>query len=153
MEDYEYFNLALDQCKKAYKNDELPVGAVLVINNKIFGSGHNLTNTNNDPLAHCEKLLLEKFYMNRFKIISLVLYVTLEPCAMCYGLFSELQQKYNIKMKIVFGAYNEIFGMTRVMEEEFINKNIEYKCMNDDRVIKIIKDFYVNSNKQISHSK
>ena len=78
---------ALAQAEIARNLDEVPVGAVITLNNEIIAEAHNLTRTNADPTAHAELLALraaaEK--VGDWRVLNATLYVTLEPCAMCAG--------------------------------------------------------------------
>lgn len=83
--DEHYMKLAYDEAKKAFGEDEIPVGAVIVSNNKVIAKTHNQTETLNDVTAHAEMLaitaaanVLGAKYLN-----GCTLYVTLEPCPMC----------------------------------------------------------------------
>jgi len=78
---------ALEEAEMAFERDEVPVGAVVVANNRIIGRGHNLTERLNDVTAHAEMQAVTaaaNFLGAKF-LIDCTLYVTLEPCAMCAG--------------------------------------------------------------------
>jgi len=78
---------ALKEAKKAYKKNEVPVGAVVVYNNKIIAKAHNLNITTNDPTAHAEILALRKAskVLRNYRLTDCEMYTTLEPCPMCAG--------------------------------------------------------------------
>ncbi|MEN3013909.1 MAG: tRNA adenosine(34) deaminase TadA [Endomicrobiia bacterium] len=78
---------ALKEAKKAYKKNEVPVGAVIVLNNKIISRAHNLNISLRDPTAHAEILAIKKAskILDNYRLNECELYVTLEPCAMCAG--------------------------------------------------------------------
>jgi tRNA(adenine34) deaminase len=82
-----WMSFALEEAKKASSMNEVPVGAVIVLNNKIIGSGHNLTITTNDPSSHAEIVSIRNASkkIKNYRLIGADLYVTLEPCTMCYG--------------------------------------------------------------------
>ena len=72
---------ALEQARKAALNDEVPVGAVLVLDDKIIAKGHNLTIFSNDPTAHAEVVVIREGAENlNYRLTECELYVTLEPC-------------------------------------------------------------------------
>jgi len=78
---------AIKEAKKAFKKNEVPVGAVVVKNNKIIAKAHNLNITTNDPTAHAEILALRKAskILRNYRLTDCEIYVTLEPCPMCAG--------------------------------------------------------------------
>ncbi len=80
-------SLALKEAHKAQKKDEVPVGAVIVLNNKVIAEGHNLIRAKNDPTAHAEIVAIRKACkkIKNERLIGASLYVTLEPCSMCAG--------------------------------------------------------------------
>lgn len=78
---------ALAQAEIARDLDEVPVGAVITIENDVIAEAHNLTRTNADPTAHAEMLALRAAAdkVGDWRVLNATLYVTLEPCAMCAG--------------------------------------------------------------------
>ncbi len=78
---------ALKEAKKAYKKNEVPVGAVVVYNDKIIARAHNFNITTNDPTAHAEILALRKAskVLKNYRLPDCEMYTTLEPCPMCAG--------------------------------------------------------------------
>lgn len=104
----EYFmNAALQEAKKAFDAGEIPVGAVVVANNKIIGKGHNLTERLNDVTAHAEMQAITAAanYLGAKYLVDCTLYVTLEPCVMCGGALYWSQIS-----KVVFGAKDDKRG-------------------------------------------
>jgi tRNA(adenine34) deaminase len=84
----EYFmRLALREAERALEHDDVPVGAVLVRNGEVMGAGHNERELRQDPSAHAEMLALREgaARLGSWRLLECVLYVTLEPCAMCAG--------------------------------------------------------------------
>lgn len=104
----EYFmHRALQEAQIAFKKDEVPVGALVVLQNKIIGRGHNLTETLNDVTAHAEmQALTAAFnYLGAKYLPEATLFVTLEPCPMCAGAL------YWSKIgRVVYGATDEKHG-------------------------------------------
>lgn len=78
---------ALDEAKQAERNNEVPVGAVLVQNQEIIGRGYNQPIKSNDPTAHAEIVALRQagLIQSNYRLPESTLYVTLEPCSMCAG--------------------------------------------------------------------
>jgi len=84
----EYFmRLALREAERALEHDDVPVGAVLVREGELVGAGHNERELRQDPSAHAEMLALREGAgrLGSWRLLECVLYVTLEPCAMCAG--------------------------------------------------------------------
>jgi tRNA(adenine34) deaminase len=98
---------ALNEAKKAFIAEEVPVGALLVLNNSIITRNHNRVKQNNNPLAHAEILVLleamEKLKSNF--LTSCDLYVTLEPCNFCAAALSLARVR-----RVFWGASDEKFG-------------------------------------------
>jgi tRNA(adenine34) deaminase len=104
MTDEQYMRIALIEAEKAFDTGEVPVGAIVVMNNKIVARAHNQVELLNDSTAHAEILALTSAYnfLGSKYLPEATLYVTLEPCLMCSGAL------YWSKIaKIVFGAADE----------------------------------------------
>ena len=86
-QDIKYMRAALAQARKAYALGEVPIGCVIVYEDKIIGRGYNRRNTDKTPLAHAEITAIKKAgkYMKDWRLEGCKLYVTLEPCQMCSG--------------------------------------------------------------------
>ena len=87
MSDEEYMRLALVQAQLAQEHGEVPVGAIIVKDDKIISEGFNRPIENHDPTAHAEIVALRKAAqtLKNYRLIGTTLFVTLEPCAMCLG--------------------------------------------------------------------
>ena len=106
----EYFMLeALKEARKAFEKDEVPVGAVVVADNRIIARAHNLTETLNDVTAHAEMQAITSAasYLGGKYLKDCTLYVTLEPCLMCAGALYWAQIS-----RIVYGAADVKRGFT-----------------------------------------
>lgn len=104
----EYFmKKALQEAEIAFEKGEIPVGAIIVIDNKIIARGHNLTEMLNDVTAHAEMQAITAAanFLGGKYLVGCTLYVTLEPCQMCAGALYWSQIS-----KIVFGASDENRG-------------------------------------------
>lgn len=100
--DHNYFmKRALQEAEMAYEKGEVPIGAIIVINNQIIARGHNLTETLNDVTAHAEMQAITAAanFLGGKYLTDCTLYVTLEPCQMCAGALYWSQIS-----KIVYGA-------------------------------------------------
>ncbi len=100
-QDQQFMQRALTLAKKAEAINEIPVGAVIVFQDKIIGEGFNQSISLNDPSAHAEMIAIRQagLTLNNYRLIDCTLYVTLEPCAMCAGLLVHSRIK-----RLVFGA-------------------------------------------------
>jgi tRNA(adenine34) deaminase len=110
----EYFmKMALEQAQIALEQDEIPVGCIIVANNRIIAKSHNLTETLNDVTAHAEMQAITSAanFLGGKYLINCTLYVTLEPCVMCCGALNWAQIS-----KVVIGARDDKRG--------FLNKNL-----------------------------
>jgi tRNA(adenine34) deaminase len=84
----EYFmRLALREASRALEHDDVPIGAVIVREGEVIGSGHNERELRADPTAHAEMIALREaaHAVGSWRVLDTVIYVTLEPCAMCAG--------------------------------------------------------------------
>ena len=85
-QDIHWMSIALEEARLAALEDEIPVGAVLVREGELVLRDHNRTRQLANPLAHAEKLLVDKILLSKIKYLQdYSLYVTLEPCLMCAG--------------------------------------------------------------------
>jgi tRNA(adenine34) deaminase len=85
--DERFMRLALEEARLALEHDDVPVGAVVVHHGEVVGAGRNERERRGDPTAHAEMLALQEAARRRgsWRLLDTVLYVTLEPCAMCAG--------------------------------------------------------------------
>jgi len=85
--DVKFMREALCEAEKAGAKGEIPIGAVVVFEDRIIGRGHNLRETTGDPTAHAEIIALREAArcIGHWRLIGCTLYVTLEPCPMCIG--------------------------------------------------------------------
>jgi tRNA(adenine34) deaminase len=108
----EYFmKKALQEAEMAFEKDEIPVGAIIVIDNKVIARGHNLTEMLNDVTAHAEMQAITAAanFLGGKYLVGCTLYVTIEPCQMCAGALYWSQIS-----KIVFGASDEHRGFEKM---------------------------------------
>ncbi len=101
--DHYFMQQAILLANAAAKNQEVPVGAILVFENKIIGEGYNQPISQNDPSAHAEMVALRNGakLLNNYRLPETTLYVTLEPCIMCIGALIHARVK-----RLVFGAHD-----------------------------------------------
>jgi len=104
--DERFMRMALEEAQRAFEEEEVPVGAVLVKNGKVIARAHNLTEAASDPTAHAEmNALREGARAEGGRLSGSTLYVTLEPCAMCAGAAVNARVS-----RIVFGAFDPNAG-------------------------------------------
>lgn len=98
---------ALKEAKKAYKKEEIPVGAVIIKDGKIIARGHNLKETKVDTIKHAEIIAIQKAQkkLNSWRLENCYMYVTLEPCSMCAGAIINSRIK-----KVYIGTMDEKTG-------------------------------------------
>jgi len=119
---------ALIEANKSIDINEVPVGAVIVINNQILSAGHNQSILNHDPTSHAEINALRNAAkkLGNYRLTGATLYVTLEPCAMCYGAIVHARIS-----RLVFGAYDPKTGVCgssiKLHKEKFFNHVVEIK--------------------------
>ena len=120
--DEHFMREALKEAKKAFDADEVPVGAVIVANNRIIARGHNLTERLTDVTAHAEMQIITAAAnaLGGKYLTDCTLYVTLEPCIMCAGALHWSQVK-----KIVFGAHDPKRGYKRISEVQMLHPKTE----------------------------
>lgn len=96
-----YIKLALKEAQKAQIKDEVPIGCVIVKDDKVIARGHNLRETKRSVIKHAEIVAIEKACkkLDSWRLVDCELYVTLEPCAMCAGAIYQARIK-----RVVFGA-------------------------------------------------
>ena len=99
--DEQWMKMAIEEAHLAIDKNEIPVGAVLVKDNKLIGQAHNRPIINHDPTAHAEIEVLRMAgkKLRNYRIPKSTLYVTLEPCAMCFGAMIHARID-----RVVFGA-------------------------------------------------
>jgi tRNA(adenine34) deaminase len=105
---------ALAQAQIAFEEDEVPVGAVVVINNKIISRGYNQVEKLNDPTAHAEIIAVTSAFnfLGSKYLPDATIYITVEPCVMCAGAL------YWSKIgKVVYGASDEKNGYLRIIKD------------------------------------
>ena len=135
---------ALKEAAKARKKDEVPIGAIIVHNNKIIAKGHNLRETKNDALGHAEIIAIRKANkkLKSWRLVDCTIYITVEPCSMCAGAI--LQSRIG---RIVYGTEDIKGGALGSSYNLFEQKNINHIPEIEGGVLKeecsqIIKDFF-----------
>ena len=121
-----YMNLAIQQAKKAYKSEEVPIGAIIVKNNKIISKAYNKKEKTKNVVKHAEIIAITKACekIKNWRLDDCEIYVTMEPCMMCCGAIQQARIK-----KIVYGIKNENYGCTNLLQNiEIISQVREKEC-------------------------
>ena len=109
-----FMKQALKQAELAFSEDEVPIGALIVANNQIIGRGHNQVEKLNDPTAHAEMIAITaaSSFLNSTYLNECSIYVTVEPCVMCYGAIKNARIKH-----IVLGCLEPKHGFTNFVSK------------------------------------
>lgn len=134
-----FMNEAFKEAQKAFDVDEVPVGAVIVAENKIIARGHNLTEQLNDVTAHAEMQTITSAanYIGGKYLNDCTLYVTLEPCLMCAGALH-----WTHITKIVYGASDDKKGFSKINQPVLHPKTVVIKGVLEEQCSRILKDFF-----------
>lgn len=143
--DVDWMKYALQLAKKAEQQGEVPVGAVLVLNNKIIGEGFNSPIQDHDPTSHSEILALRQgaLHQKNYRLVDSTLYVTLEPCVMCAGALVHARVK-----RLIFGACDPKGGavqsILRILDNPLLNHKVEYQGgILAEECGRILSDFFL----------
>ena len=141
----EYFmKKALQEAEMAFDKGEIPVGALIVIDNKVIARSHNLTELLNDVTAHAEMQTITAAanFLGGKYLIGCTLYVTLEPCQMCAGALYWSQIS-----KIVFGASDEHRGFEK-MGTQLHPKTVVVRGVLENEASELMKRFLAERRKK-----
>ena len=153
--DKEFMSLALEEALRAYHENEVPIGAVLIDEGGILISReHNRIEQLNDATAHAEILALREAgkILNRRRLSDCTLYSTVEPCAMCAGALVLCRVK-----RIVYGATDSKFGAAEsifnVVNNPALNHQLEVTAgVLEEESLKLMKKFFDSRRKKIPPS-
>lgn len=129
-----YMSMALKQAENALEIGEIPVGAVVVLNDQVISSAYNLKETTHNATAHAEILAIAKAgeALGKWQLTDCELYVTLQPCNMCKGAIEEARLK-----AVYFGAYDK--------EIDFKLKNTQvYGGIMEEECTELLTSFFEN---------
>ena len=136
--------LALLQAQKAYELNEIPVGAIVVLDNQVIGRGYNQREMLNDPTAHAEIIAITAAAntIEDWRLNECVLYVTKEPCAMCAGAIINSRLKM-----VVFGCYDKEMGccgsLYQLCGDSHLKNNTAVRGgIMEEECLSIIRDFF-----------
>ncbi|NTU42772.1 MAG: nucleoside deaminase [Nitrospirales bacterium] len=137
-------SLALREAEEAFREAEVPVGAVLVINGEVVASAHNTREASSDPTAHAEILVMRAAaqQLRSWRLSDAALYVTKEPCIMCAGAM------VNARLgRLVYGCYDTkaggIQGLYRILSDSRLNHQVEVVSgVMEEECAAILKEFF-----------
>lgn len=143
-EDEHFMRLALNEAKKAFDADEIPIGALVVCQGKVIGRGHNLTEQLNDVTAHAEMQAFTAAAqtLGGKYLKDCTLYVTIEPCVMCAGASFWTQIS-----RIVYGAKEDKRGFTRVGQNILHPKTLLKGGVLSEECGSLMTSFFLNKRK------
>ena len=137
-------SLALEEAGLAFEKQEVPVGAVLVKNEEIISRSHNQSISKNDPSAHAEMNVLRDAgkKLGNYRLNSCQLYITLEPCLMCFGACVHARIE-----RIIFGAEDSKSGVIKnnllLENEKFFNHKLSITSgILENESSKLLKTFF-----------
>ena len=140
---------ALNQAKIAEKLDEVPVGAVIVLNSKIIASGHNLNIKTNSVINHAEIIAINNAskFLKNYRLVNCDLYVTLEPCHMCAKAIVDARIR-----NLYFGASEpktgSIISKDNFLDKTFLNHHVHFEHgILADESSKLLKSFFSSRRK------
>ena len=145
-----YMNIALEEARKAYLKDEVPVGCVIVLNDKIIARGYNLRENTGNVLKHAELIAINKASkkLNSWKLDNSVLYVTLFPCPMCASAIVQSRIK-----KVVIGTPTKDKKTEEIVYKIFEGNNTSPKAEVVENILEneskeLLSEFFKNKRKK-----
>ncbi|WP_408631232.1 tRNA adenosine(34) deaminase TadA [Methylomusa anaerophila] len=144
MDDNCYMGLALLEARQAYDIGEVPIGAVLVLDNEVVARAHNMREAWQDATAHAEMLVIREACqrLKRWRLTGATLYVTIEPCPMCAGalIMSRVNRLVYGSSDYKAGAVESIFN---IVQNPALNHCLEVTAgVRADECAAIMKDFF-----------
>ncbi|MFT4144980.1 MAG: tRNA adenosine(34) deaminase TadA [Mobilitalea sp.] len=144
MENEKYMREALKEAKKAIRLGEVPIGCVIVYEDKIIGRGYNKRNTKKTTLAHAELIAIEKASktLGDWRLEDCTMFVTLEPCQMCSGAIVQARVK-----KVVIGTMNPKAGcagsILNILQMKEFNHQVETEIgVLEEDCTKVLQSFF-----------
>lgn len=149
MENHAHFmKIAYDEAVKAFNCGEIPIGAIIVLNNKVIASCHNLVEEKKDPTCHAELLAIKeasKVILN-WRLSDAIMYTTVEPCAMCAGAIINSRIK-----KIVIGVSQPVYGccgsVVDLLNNRYLNTCVDVLWLYDKNCSDLITNFFKDKRK------
>ncbi len=123
----------IKEAKKAYEKNEVPVGAIIVKNNKIIAKGHNLKEKNNDCTKHAEMIVISKASkkLKNWRLVGCDIYITLEPCPMCASAIKQARINHIYYLDSKNNTYESNI-INKILEQDHLNKKTKITRLNND---------------------
>lgn len=142
---HEYWmNYAFREAEKAYDQGEVPIGAIVIFENRVIGKGHNSIESLQDPTAHAEIIAITAAanYLGSRRLLDTTLYATIEPCAMCAGAI--VQARIPL---LVYGAADPKAGacgsLFNIVQDKRLNHRVELiSGVMEQKCSLIMSDFF-----------
>ncbi|WP_079172809.1 tRNA adenosine(34) deaminase TadA [Buchnera aphidicola] len=148
--DINWMKIALRYASYAKRKGEIPIGSIIVFEERIIGVGWNSSIIRHDPTAHAEIIALRHAgkTIKNYRLINSTLYVTLEPCVMCFGALINSRIT-----RLVFGAYSKKSSNQHFLKNLFFNANTNYHLDIKNNILKnecenILIKFFKNKRKK-----
>lgn len=142
---YKFMYAALQEAERAFNEKEVPIGAVIVHNDKIIGRGFNQTEKLKDPTAHAEMIAITAAanHLQDWRLNECDLYVTAEPCVMCTGaiLLSRIKNIYFGTYEPKFGACGSLFNI--IESNKYNHKPNVYSGIYSDESKSLLEKFFL----------
>jgi tRNA(adenine34) deaminase len=142
--DREWMHAALEEAREAARRGEVPVGAAIVVEDRILARAGNRTITDCDPTAHAEMVALREAakLIRNYRVLGATLYVTIEPCAMCAGAMIQARIE-----RLVYGANDSKGGAAQscfsILDHPQLNHRVEVTSgVCADEAAALLKDFF-----------
>lgn len=141
---YRFMYAALQEAEDALSKEEIPVGAVVVYNEKIIGKGHNQVELLKDPTAHAEMIAITAAaaHLNNWRLTDCDVYVTLEPCIMCTGalLAARVKNLFFSTFDPKFGACGSLYNIAE--EGKYNHRFNVFSGIYSSESEKLLKEFF-----------
>lgn len=134
-----FMNEALKLAARAFEEEEIPIGAVLVLNNRIIGKGYNQTERLHDVTAHAEMIAITaaSHHLQAKFLEECTLYVTVEPCPMCAAAIQWARIG-----RVVYGASEPKFGYSRFSPSLILDKTEIISGIEAEKARQMMQDFF-----------
>ena len=143
-----FLNEAIKEAKKAEKENEIPIGAVIVIDDKIISRGHNTREKTQNALHHAEMIAINKACkkLKSWRLENATMYVTLEPCPMCAGAISNARI-----IKVIYGAKDKTSCdelCEKILSSTRLNHKVELVYQENEECSTLLTNFFKNNRKK-----